>query len=103
MRCGSSPMASEGRPVIPFPDSHVRQDDAELIAAEIRRERARRAARRVLDAEERGPAAATPQILTLRELLAEADDESNARWRIDGWLPMGARVVFAAQMKAGKT
>ena len=70
------------------------------VQAEMSRERARREARRRLDAEERG-AIPQPEILTLRERLARPRVAS--AWRIAGWQPRDLRVMLAAQYKAGKT
>lgn len=77
--------------VIPY---HVRVEQA----AET--ERVRREARRIVDAEDR-PRDPLPNVRTLADVLADADDPVS--WRIDGWLPAGARVLLAAQFKAGKT
>lgn len=63
-------------------------------------ERARREARRRVDAEERG-AIVWPEILTLRERLQRPRPEK--RWRIEGWQLEKTRVVIEAQFKAGKT
>lgn len=83
-------------------------DDAEARAArfaihvghELERERARREARRLLDAEARG-SNTPPEIITLAQLLAEP--EPAVRWRIEGWQPAESRVILAAPRKAGKT
>jgi len=64
------------------------------------RERARRAARRMLDAEAR-PAVALPDILTLRERLARPTPLT--LWRIERWQPRQSRVIVAAPFKGGKT
>lgn len=69
------------------------EDEAELL-------RIRNEARRLVDAEER-PDPAWPEVLTLRERLERPQDP--VAWRIEGWQPAGARVVLAAQYKAGKT
>lgn len=70
------------------------------IAEEMERERARREARRRLDAEARGGVTA-PEILTLRERLARP--RQSTQYRINSWQPCGSRVVLAAQFKSGKT
>lgn len=70
------------------------------IGDEMDRERARREARRRLDAEARGPITA-PEILTLRERLDRP--RPAARWRIEGWQPADSRVILAAPGKGGKT
>jgi hypothetical protein len=59
-----------------------------------------REARRRLDAEE-NPPPQLPPFLTLAERLAQP--RAPFRWRIDGWLPVDARVMLTAQFKAGKT
>ncbi|HEY0875205.1 MAG TPA: AAA family ATPase [Vicinamibacterales bacterium] len=63
-------------------------------------ERAKREARRMLDATERGPVLPLA-ILTVRERLARP--RVATPWRIENWQPAGSRVVLAAQFKAGKT
>lgn len=63
-------------------------------------ERARREARRRLDAEERGPIV-PPTIDTLRTRLARPLRATE--FRIADWQPLDSRVVFAAPFKAGKT
>lgn len=67
---------------------------------EVQRLRARRAAQRIVDAEERVPVE-LPELVTLRDALAHPPEPQ--QWRIEGWLPKNGRVVFAAQAKAGKT
>lgn len=62
--------------------------------------RARREAQRRLDAEERPPLA-LPPLVTLRDRLASP--QPAIRWRIEGWLPVDARVMCSAQFKSGKT
>jgi hypothetical protein len=71
-----------------------------LIADELSKERARREARRRLDAEDRG-ATSEPEILTLRERGGRPREA--VRFRIDGWQPCDSRVILPAQYKAGKT
>jgi hypothetical protein len=75
-------------------------DPAALLNRELADQRARREARRILDAEER-PAVREPETLTLRERLARP--RPPVLFRIEGWQPVGSRVVLAAQFKAGKT
>lgn len=62
--------------------------------------RVRREAERRLDAEERPPLTLLP-FMTLRERLARPQPAT--RFRIEGWLPVDARVMLAAQYKSGKT
>jgi len=90
---------AEEEPGGPVTDASEEPVD-ERLAEELERERARREARRRLDAEERGPIA-DPEILTLRDWLAVP--ESPTRWRIAGWQPAGSRIMLPAQFKAGKT
>ena len=71
-----------------------------LVAEEYTLQKARRIARRQLDAEERPPVT-FPEALTLAERLAQPPDP--VAWRVEGWLPAGGRAVLAAQAKAGKT
>lgn len=52
-------------------------------------------------AQESAPPADLPPILTLRERLAK--EIPAVHWRIEGWQPLGTRVLLAAQYKAGKT
>jgi len=87
---------------LPFRAKHVLrvEDREQALAREVERLRTTRDAKRVLDAEERS-AIAPPEILTLRELLARPVPVES--WRIEGWQPIGCRVVFAAPQKAGKT
>ena len=77
------------------PDPH-----AGALAAAAERERIRREARRLVDAEERPPVI-LPPFETLRTRLARP--AVSTPWRIDGWQPRGGRVMLAAQYKAGKT
>lgn len=72
-------------------------DDREKRKQRLREDRA---IKRELDAEDRGPVT-VPDLLTLRELLAEPDEPTP--WRITDCQPKGSRVVCAAQFKAGKT
>lgn len=75
-------------------------DREERIREEVDRESVRREARRRVDAEERR-LETVPEILSLRELISRP--EPSIEWRIEGWQPIGARAVFAAPQKAGKT
>jgi len=70
------------------------------LMQEVEKQRRQREARRILDAEERPPSP-MPEVLSLAELLARPEEET--RWRIHGWQPAEARVILAAQYKAGKT
>lgn len=70
------------------------------VQTEVDRERARREARRRLDKEERAKLP-EPDIATLAERLARPREEVS--WRIEGWQPVGTRVVASSQFKAGKT
>jgi len=72
----------------------------QALEEETERERNKREARRIVDREER-PAAEFPAALTLKEILAQPPDP--VRWRVEGWLPAGGRVVFAGPAKSGKT
>ena len=73
---------------------------AERVEAEYFRQKARQDARRRLTDEERGHVD-PPAFLTLRERLARPRPPVQSR--IDGWQPLGTRVVLAAQHKTGKT
>jgi AAA domain len=70
------------------------------VAYELRRLKIRDEAQRQHRIERAGPLVLpTPVLLT--DLLAEPDEPT--RYRIDGLLPVGGRVVLAAQFKAGKS
>jgi hypothetical protein len=73
---------------------------AARVGHEMERERARRDARRMLDAEERGRIEA-PDIVTLGELLAQPEEP--VIWRIEGWQPHRSRVILSAPFKGSKT
>lgn len=73
---------------------------ARLVAKELQRMRIRRDASHLLRAEDR-PKAEKAEWLPLGDLLALPPVETT--WRIDGWMPTDARIVLAAQRKAGKT
>ena len=75
-------------------------EHARRVDAEYHRQKARQDARRRLADEERGPQD-SPKLLTLRERLARP--QSPVQSRIDGWQPLGTRVILAAQHKSGKT
>ena len=75
-------------------------DHARRVDAEYHRQKARQDARRRLADEERSPQD-SPKLLTLRERLARPQPPVQSR--IDGWQPLGTRVILAAQHKSGKT
>lgn len=81
------------------PDRARRVFDRE-VSAETRKLRVRDEARRALAAELRGTVD-PPAIASLRDRLARPRPPQ--RWRISDWQPVGARVMLAAQFKAGKT
>lgn len=87
--------ADTGDAVEPPLTWHQRQ-----VGLEVDKLRVRDEARRAYAAEQRG-AIEPPEVLTLRERLSRP--RAPQRWRIDGWQPLGARVLLAAQYKAGKT
>jgi hypothetical protein len=70
------------------------------VTIALENERAKRDARRLLEAEDRGDVT-IPAFETLRARLARP--ATPTRWRIDRWQPEGTRVLLAAQFKAGKT
>lgn len=82
----------------PAEDCHICNDDA--LTREIAVQRIRRDARRTLEREDRPPLR-RPEVMNLRDRLARPLPETT--YRIDGWQPVGSRVVLAAQFKAGKT
>lgn len=74
---------------------------ADLLALdELRKLRAREKAREMFSAEKAGTLA-LPPLLGLVEFLAV--DDPPQRYRVDGLMPTGGRVVLAAPHKAGKT
>lgn len=73
---------------------------ARVLELETLRERARREARRTLDAETRG-AIRPPALISLRDWLAEPD--SPTVYRVEDWQPADSRVMFSAPFKGGKT
>lgn len=77
-------------------------DDAfeRRVSTWLEEERAKREARRRLDAEERGPLV-LPALDTLRARLARP--VTAPRWRVEDVQPRDSRVVLVAQFKAGKT
>jgi hypothetical protein len=80
-----------------LPADHARAD---RLAAVVERERIKREAHRVVDQEERGRPAIPPFVsLRTRARIARP----SVAYRIDHWQPEGARVMLAAQFKAGKT
>jgi DnaB-like helicase N terminal domain/AAA domain len=74
--------------------------ESSLLRGQVDRERAYREARRLVDAEERGPIV-WPEMLTLNQRLARPRQPK--AYRIEGWQPENTRVMLAAQFKAGKT
>jgi hypothetical protein len=70
------------------------------VEKETRRQAANREARRLLDRQERPPMD-PPAALLLPDLLALPVDP--VRYRVDGLLGIGGRVLLAAAQKAGKT
>lgn len=76
------------------------QGHDELVAVELEKLRVRRDAMHLLKAEER-PEAEEAEWLPLDSLLAMPPEETS--WRIYDWMPTDARIVLAAQRKAGKT
>jgi hypothetical protein len=85
----------------PIEDAKARDAAREIrISDEMEKERARREARRRLDAESRGTVT-PPEILTLQEWLIQPDP--SVQWRIDSWQPADSRVILSAPYKSGKT
>lgn len=70
------------------------------VEQELDKLRVRDTARRQF-IQETTPPQPVPAIRTLRERLA--NPLPDVAWRIEGWQPMGTRVMLAAQFKAGKT
>ena len=81
-------------------DMRSSDDHASHVAHAVERERTLREARRVVDAEERGPVV-LPAFETLSVRLARPVPPTG--WRVEGWQPRHARVMLTAQYKAGKT
>lgn len=72
------------------------------LAQEMVKQRARREAKRLLDAEEfAGTAASVPPPTRLTDLLEEEDED--VEWRVESVWPRGGNVLLAAGAKAGKT
>lgn len=71
-----------------------------LVSAQLDRLRAEDEAKRRYAAERRGHIF-VPQLKPLTSFLETPDEE--LRYRIDGLLPVGARIMLAAQFKAGKS
>jgi hypothetical protein len=89
----------------PLPDAEAEAMDAAYeftrrVELEALNLRVRDAARRKL-AVEQGGNVGRPPLVGLRAFLAEHDPE--VIYRIDGWWPMGGRIVLVAQWKAGKS
>ena len=76
------------------PVERERRVDQELYRLQVQR-----AAKRLIDAEERGPVQ-DPEILTRRERLARPRIEP--QFRIDRWQPKHSRIMFPAPHKGGK-
>lgn len=74
---------------------------ASELATELMRQRARREARRIIDAEEAAELPDIPEPTFLTDLLAEDDEE--AEWRVESAWPKGANVLMCAGAKFGKT
>lgn len=70
------------------------------VAEELDKLRVRDRARRLFQ-QETYPPQPIPPILTLQDRLAKPPPPIT--WRIEGWQPLGTRVLLAAQYKAGKT
>jgi hypothetical protein len=115
----ASPMATHGPSQTPAhgatrPDPDPTADDAALVAAnaerarlyrlgeEVERQRAQRAARRLLDAEDAAASfRAPPWRSTLTDELNIPDEP--VAYSVDKVLPTGGNVLLTAQFKAGKT
>lgn len=78
----------------------ARDDRDSRIEVEVEQQRIKREARKRLDAEERG-AIERPDLLTLRELLAQPEPEE--AWRIEHFQRSRTRTMLIASAKAGKT
>jgi hypothetical protein len=85
-------------------DAEVEHDAAwsreQRVLSELENQRARREAKRRLDAEER-PVITYPPVKSLAALLSEPDTPT--RYRIESVAPENARIMLSAQYKAGKT
>jgi hypothetical protein len=73
---------------------------ARRVELEAQTLRVRDAARRKLAAEQGGNVE-RPPLVKLRDFLTE--DDAGVAFRVDGWWPLGGRIVCAAQWKAGKS
>lgn len=80
---------------LPSPDTFDARVEAELDTLRVRDTARRRFT------QETTPPQPVPAMLTLRERLAKPHPPID--WRIEGWQPIGTRVLLAAQFKAGKT
>lgn len=69
--------------------------DEKLFAA-----RAAREAKRILF-EEECPSQPIPDVVSLKDLLDEPDEE--IQYRVDGWQPYGTKILIVGQGKAGKS
>ena len=94
-RCSRQPPVKHDNPYKYDPDKW----DESLNDA-IYQGRVRRAAKQFLHDEE-NPPQELPEILDLEARMARPRVET--AFRIEGWQPMGGRVLLAAQFKAGKT
>lgn len=95
------------RPAVAQPDTAAADDGFEAamqhrrkVAEEAARQRVRDDAARLLRREQRGDALPVRPVI-LADFLAVPD--SSVQFRVDGLLPVGGRVVLAAQFKAGKS
>src|SRR5262245_26622617 len=102
----SPPAASEhtsrsvnGSALVSEPARQPSLDEA-IVQARLKWLRNDREAKRRLEAEATPPLV-LPPLMTLKDRLALPVSET--RWRIEGWLPVDARVMLSAQYKAGKT
>jgi hypothetical protein len=99
-----APAPPPDKPVAEAPQMPFKALDLATFETKVRAQqqflKIRREAQRRLDAEER-PAFSFPPVLTLRDHLAQPQPATC--WRIEGWLPIDARVTLVAQFKAGKT
>jgi hypothetical protein len=110
---GASAVAAAPRLTV-VPDPAVREPQAvaepspvpdpaldPTLALELHQQRARRQAKRILDAEEAPPLRTPPWVPTLADELALPDEDVS--YRIAEVLPSGGNVLLTAQFKAGKT
>lgn len=80
--------------------AEVQREFDDAVARSVQKLRIQQAARNKFDAEQRPPVE-LPEILTLRERLKRPVPP--VAWRIDQLHPAEARIILAAQYKAGKT